>query len=188
MSIRKSTATALTTVVLVALSGCSSNDDTTAANDTSAPAPDQNPTEEVTLQGLTGTWNQSCLASDSTASRYSLATLVAADNVATVTQTFFTDVACSNAASPATSVEQHSLVFSGTTSNTALGDALHVDSTVESRSIDGVDSSDGVNTVTHDIALILNNTLYFGNKQGSNNGSTADLRPTELDQQAIYTR
>jgi len=72
-------------------------------------------------------------------------------------------------------VTENSLVFDNTTSNTSLGDASNLESTVESRTVDGVSSTDGINAITYDILLITNNTLYFGDKSGENNGTTTTL-------------
>ncbi|MEM7256891.1 MAG: hypothetical protein AAF404_05835 [Pseudomonadota bacterium] len=109
-----------------------------------------------------------------------------ADNVATVTQSIYTDTACSTPSTPASIVTQRSLAFDGNTSTTSLGDASHVEWTVESRTVDGAEDTTGVNIMIWDLVLITNNTLYFGDRSGTNDGSTEALRPTVLDEGTTY--
>ena len=166
------------------LSGCSSDDN---SSDTSTmPAPGTAPEDTVTLEGLDGNWAKACMA-HATDATYSTATLVAADNVVTITDSVFTDSGCVTPASPATIESQRSLVFDGTTSNTSLGDASHVTWTVESKTINGVQDTASTNESAFDLMLITNNTLYFGDRSGANDGSTEALRPSTLDETAIFT-
>ena len=164
--------------------GCSSEDNSSSTS--TMPAPGTTPEDTVTLEGLDGNWVRTCMA-NATDATFSTATLVAADNVVTITDSIFTDSGCATPASPATIEIQRSLVFDGTTSNTALGDASHVTWTVESKTIDGTPDTAGTNGSAFDLMLITNNTLYFGDRSGVNDGSTETLRPTTLDETAIFT-
>ena len=148
-----------------------------------APGSDQQ--DVMTLDGLDGSWEQGCLANPDDAT-FSSATLLASDNTITVTESVFTDNACSIAAVPAIIETVSSLIFDGTTTTTALGDASNVELTVETRTIDDVSDTGDINSITYDMMLIINDTLYFGNKTGDNDGSTDELQPTTLDQVNIY--
>lgn len=171
-----------------ALYGCDSDDDDASANsDTSMPAPGETPTDPVTVDGLAGQWATACAAMADSA-EYSSATMTIADNVATITESFFTDNACATAASPAVVVSDNSLVFDNSTSTTSLGEASNFESTVESKTVDGTPDNENVNTVVYDILLITNDTLYFGDKTGENNGTSATLRPQTLDQTLVWSR
>lgn len=167
------------------LSACDS-DDNTAETNSSMLAPGATPGDEATLEGLDGNWATGCLASSGDAT-FTTTTISVADNVASVTQSIFTDNACTTAATPASIVTDRSLQFDGETSNTSLGDASNVVWTVESRTVDGTPDSDGVNNMVWDIMLITNDTLYFGDRSGSNDGSTEALRPNTLDEVNIFT-
>ena len=148
-----------------------------------APGSDQQ--DVMTLDGLDGSWEQGCLANPDDAT-FSSATLLASDNTITVTESVFTDNACSIAAVPAIIETESSLIFDGTTTTTALGDASNVELTVETRTIDDVSDTGDINSITYDMMLIINDTLYFGDKTGDNDGSTDELQPTTLDQVNIY--
>lgn len=137
----------------------------------------------ITLEGLDGSWSQACLA-DSTL--FTVAVMIA-ENVATLTESFFTDSACDTAASPASIETQRSLVFDGTTTITATGEASNVEWMVESKLVDGVADFNDLNNAVYDVMLIANNTLYVGDRSGSNDGSAEALRPTALDQNNIFT-
>lgn len=187
MHIKQSTSL-IAFALVVFLTGCSSDNDNNSSDDTSTtqPAPGENPTDAITMDGLAGQWSRTCSAvADSV--EYSSAELNVADNVATVTESFYTDSACTTAASPAMVVTDNSLVFDDTTTSTSLGNANNVESTVESKTVDGTAATDGINVITYDIMLITNNTLYFGSKADANNGSTEALRPQTLDQIATWS-
>ncbi len=175
---------ALTLTAATLLWACSSDDNST--NTSTMPAPGTVPEDAVTLPGLDGNWARACMA-NATDATFSTVTLIAADNVATITESVFTDSGCATPASPANIETQRSLVFDGTTSNTSLGDASHVTWTVESKTIDGTADSSSTNESAFDLMLITNNTLYFGDRSGTNDGSTEALRPTTLDETAIFT-
>lgn len=176
----------LVVVLVTALYGCDSDDNALTDTSASMPAPGETPVDPITVDGLAGQWQRPCAAS-TTSADYSTADMTIADNVATITQSIFTDSACTTPASPAVIVTENSLVFDNTTSNTSLGDASNLESTVESRTVDGVSSTDGINAITYDILLITNNTLYFGDKSGENNGTTTTLRPLTLDQSLSWS-
>ena len=180
----KYTATALM-ISIYALTGCDSSDNS-AVETSTMPAPNQNPEDAVTLEGLDGQWNSACTAIADN-SLWSTANYSVADNVGTMTERFYTDNACSTDASPAITITENSLAFNGEVSSTSLGDASQVETTAESITTDGEAVSDAVNTITYDIMLITNNTLYFGDKSGAMNGSSADLRPESLDQMRTYS-
>lgn len=169
---------------LLGLAACSSDDD--SANTSTMPAPDANPGDEITLDGLDGNWISSCVESASDAT-YSTTTITVADNAATVSQSIYTDNSCSTPSAPANIVTERSLVFDGNTSATSLGDASHVEWTVESRLVDGENDNTGVNVSVWDLMLITNDTLYFGDRTGDNNGTTEALRPSALDEIVTYT-
>ncbi len=192
---QKTICPAIVCAMLIGLQACSSDSTSEPemtdgeADETSQPAPGVTPGVPLTLEGLEGSWQRStCLASATDASVYTNAGLTIADNVASLTINAFTDSACSSPASPAVTLTESSLVFDGSTSTTTLGEASHFDSTVESKTVDGVDSNDSINSISYDIALIINDTLYFGDTQGSNDGSSSELRPTTLDEQSFFTR
>lgn len=169
----------------LSLSACDSDDDNANTSNT-MPAPGTTPGDDVTLPGLDGDWSTTCIAS-SVDSTYSTTDITVADNVATVTESIFTDSACTTPSTPAIIVTDRSLQFDSTTSTTALGDASHVTWTVESRTVDGAADSSGTNDTVWDLMLIANDTLYFGDRSGDNNGSEEALRPTTLDEVNIFT-
>ncbi len=176
---------ALAFTLSLAACGSDSSNSSDAATGT-MPAPGANPVEPVTLEGLDGTWSQDCLANSADAT-FSTATLTAADNVATITQSVYTDNACTSAATPAPIETQRSLVFDDTTTSTSLGDASNVEWTVESKTIDGVSDTSDINGTVYDVMLITNGTLYFGDRSGGKDGTSEALRPTTLDQVNIFT-
>ena len=176
---------ALAFTLSLAACGSDSSNSSDAATGT-MPAPGANPVEPVTLEGLDGTWSQACLANSADAT-FSTATLTAADNVATITQSVYTDNACTSAATPASIETQRSLVFDDTTTSTSLGDASNVEWTVESKTIDGVSDTSDINGTVYDVMLITNGTLYFGDRSGAKDGTSEALRPTTLDQVNIFT-
>lgn len=186
MDNRNSTLFLMTILIITGIQGCDSDNDPVVETTTTMPAPGANPTDDITMDGLAGTWTRGCTAlADS--SNYSTTQLDIADNVSTLTESFFTDNGCSTAASPAVVITDSSLVFDNTMATTTLGQANLVESTVESKTIDGASDTDGINTVTYNIMLITNNTLYYGDTSGDNNGSTAALRPTTLDQTYTFS-
>ena len=58
---------------------------------------------------------------------------------------------------------------------------------MESKLVDGVADFNDLNNAVYDVMLIANNTLYVGDRSGSNDGSAEALRPTALDQNNIFT-
>lgn len=185
MHIRNKT-TLLAIIVFTALYGCDSDDSPASDTSTSMPAPGETPGELVTVAGLDGLWKRACTASASS-SEYSSAEMNIAENVATITESYFTDSACSTPASTAVVVTENSLVFDESVTATALGDANNVESTVESKSVDGSNVTEGVNVVTYDLLLLTNNTLYFGDKSAEGSGTTEALRPSTLDQTITWS-
>jgi len=77
-----------------------------------------------------------------------------------------------------------------------LGDNVIVDGSIagitEATEIDTVNTTEGsldLGATEYDIFAIKDKfTLYFGDKEGLNNGTTIDLRPTQLTDSVIYTR
>ena len=77
-----------------------------------------------------------------------------------------------------------------------LGAYVTVDGTVdeltEAMEIDTVNTTEGsadIGAEEYDIFAVKDRyTLYFGDKTDPTNGSTADLRPTQLSDDVVYTR
>jgi hypothetical protein len=77
-----------------------------------------------------------------------------------------------------------------------LGDYVIVDGTVgeltQAMQIDTVNTTEGstdIGAEEYDIFAVKDKyTLYFGDKTDPTNGTTADLRPTQLTDDIIYTR
>jgi len=77
-----------------------------------------------------------------------------------------------------------------------LGEYITVDGTVdgltEAMEIDTVNTTEGsadIGAEEYDIFAVKDRyTLYFGDKTDPTNGTTADLRPTQLTDDIIYTR
>jgi hypothetical protein len=178
---------ALILVSLLGLNACDSDSNIAATDDGTMPAPGTTPGEDITLEGLDGDWSSACIAATDAAT-FSTTTIAVADNIATGAASIYTDNACTTPATPASITTERSLEFDGNTSSTSLGDASHVTWIVESRTVDGADDTSGVNAMVWDIMLITNDTLYFGDRSGSNDGSEEALRPTALDEISIFTR
>lgn len=186
------------------LAACSSDDDDDnngddGAGDTSTPVDGDNTGDTGNsggLSGLDGTWVQACLADDpdDAESEYSTGQSVFNGNMVTVTEMTYTDSGCTIAADPAVIVIESSFVFPGGTTTTALGDATHIDVTIESVTLDGEPLSDefsdliGLNDIEYDLVLIDNDMLYVGDTDGDLDGSTEALRPNALDTRLVMTR
>jgi len=191
--------TGCTISVLLALSivACSSDDDDPSdSGETSTPT-DSNGGGPTINTAFDGTWTQGCTADDpeDPETEYETTTLTIAGDVSTANVQFFSDSECQT---PSTGFQTgtitSSIVYPGAVTTTTQGDATHIDVTVESLLLDGEPPPEAlaafspVGEITYDLALIEGDTLYAGDDSGEFDGSTAALRPTQLDTANTFTR
>ena len=136
----------------------------------------------VTLsRDLNGVWTTGCLVE----APFSVRLQISINNgVVSITETEYADAACSNV-----------LEIDNTISWTfTLGDSVALDGLVA-----GILNATQIDiSVTapaslagdraFDIIAIQGNRLYVGDTDGANDGSSADLRPTQLDDELVFTR
>lgn len=155
--------------IVIGLAGCSSSDDVTV------------PSIDGSITGLllNGTWASGCII-DGTDSFTVIATFNNGNGTLEVTG-YIGDTTC--AIANLTFVEKETFSY-------ILGSDVTVDGTVAgittATQIDVTDTTDpnspDFGTIDYDIFAITNLiTLYAGNTDGVNDGSTAALRPTQLD-------
>lgn len=184
------------------ISACGSDNDDMPATDsntsdgTSMPA-DNDDNAPLILTDFDGTWVGTCdlidPADDSSLSE--ILTISIAGDVANSTQQYFTDSTCETANdNPQTREVSWSITYPGATTVTALGEATQLNRTIEGLTFDNealtpeelAEAPLGV--VVYDIALLIDDTLYIGDRDGELDGSTAGLRPTILDEVIVFTR
>lgn len=153
---------------------------------TSGPAPGSNPEDLFLLEGVDGTWVQGCQPTPAEQVPHATSRLDITVDTAQLTLSAFSDAGCTT--SLGVTVTDFSVVYSPDTTTTALGEANHVDLTVESINLNGVTLSAGVNAIRYDIILMTNNSLYLGDLVNSGDGSTPEARPTELNQLQFFTQ
>lgn len=185
------------TVLAGALTACGSDDDddspvnviTDTPGETSMPVdPDITSGDNAigAPEGLNGSWFLSCRLDDGV---YETVTLDIQNNITEVTISAFSDSACSipEPLSPVT--QTLSVVFAGIT-ETALGPATNIDITVESVSIAGLESNDGIGDMFLDIILVMDDSLFIGETEDDETVGPDGIepRPVELDLTDEFTR
>ena len=154
--------------ILIGLAGCSSSDD-----------PVVNLPATITDALLNGTWASGCIVDDPDSFTVT-ATFNNGDGTSELTG-YLGDTTCATANLSFVENETFSYI---------LGSDVTVDGTVAgittATQIDVTDTTDpnspDFGTIDYDIFAITNLiTLYAGNTDGVNDGSTAALRPTQLD-------
>ena len=141
-------------------------------------------------------WEHGCLADDpdDEETEYTTSVAVFTEESANITHNSYTDSGCTTAANPAEFVASYKLVFPGGTTTTSLGDATHVNVTLESARVDGQAVSDtfsellGLGETQYDLLLIENNRLYAGDTDGELDGTSEASRPDTLDTRVVYSR
>ena len=148
---------------------------------------------------LSTTWTAECAPDDTGVNSYISTLVFATDggilyNSGTGTSSdvyYLDDLTCTvTEAFPEPEI-QNLNTFSYTLGNNVIVDGSIAEIT-EATELDTVnttvDSSD-LGATEYDIFAIKDKyTLYFGNKEDPNNGTTIDLRPTQLTDSVIYTR
>ena len=155
--------------MLAALGGCASSGD------------DEGDTTVSLSRDLNGVWTTGCLVE----APFSVRLQIAIDNgVVHVTETEYANADCSEVLEI-----DNSIVWSY-----VLGDSVTLDGLVA-----GIDSATRIDiTVTapatlaggraFDIVAIQGDRLYVGDTDGANDGSSADLRPIQLDEELVFSR
>ena len=133
--------------------------------------------EVVAFNDLNGDWTSGCFVDAPFSVKLDV---TFNDNNVTVTETEYADAACSMP----TTVKNE-------TSSFTLGGAVSLDGSVagitSATKIDITSLSDPGDT-DYDLIAIKDDTLYLGDDSGANDGSTPELRPTQLDGNFILTR
>jgi len=137
-----------------------------------------------TTTAFDGVWLQACTVNDPTdlSDGYSVTTLTNNGTSSSVRSLEYTDSACSVPNMPAEIVIDAVIVFTGDTTDTALGQATNIDVSFDSATVDGVSQSVPPQTI-HDIAFTTGNELYFGDDEidPARDGSSPGARPVVLE-------
>ncbi len=133
--------------------------------------------------GLVDQFFGSFVAACDPAVRQDGAVTITEDSIETIF-TAYDDDACTQPA-----IEQiinYSAFYPGGATSTERGDAIHVDQTVQTITVNGdVINQFGSNVTLYTIMLLDGVTLYLGSDQG---GDTVADRVTELDTEFVFTR
>ena len=137
-----------------------------------------------TTTAFDGVWLQACTVNDPTdlSDGYSVTTLTNNGTSSSVRSLEYTDSACSVPNMPAEIVIDAVIVFTGDTTDTALGQATNIDVSFDSATVDGVSQSVPPQTI-YDIAFTTGNELYFGDDEidPARDGSSPGARPVVLE-------
>ena len=135
----------------------------------------------ISLKDLDGTWETDCLVD----APFSVSLVVTFNNGnADLSETEYADGACTMVMT----VNSRDLLFE-------LGSAVMLDGAVAG--ITSATQADVTITtpmiaetgnVDYDIIAIKGNSLYIGDSNGANDGSTLALRPTQLDAEYVFTK
>jgi len=176
-------------VSLALLAGCSNDKDpdpTDPSSEISGPAPDQGPGPQP-LSQYDGNYAYPCVP-PTDLDPGELVELSIQGDTATLTATAFSDAECTQPGDTAT--QTFSLVYPGGTTDTPRGSADHVDITLESIEINGEPASaefiqgfeqEGEFDTFYTIVLIDGASLFIGIDGEVNDGTSPELRHTEID-------
>jgi len=136
----------------------------------------------LSLKDFDGTWTSNCRV-DLVTSFVEQAIIVNGTVNATLTE--YTGSTCSGSI----------MTVENFTYSLALGKAVTVDGSVAGISVaTEIDTTDVTpmsaqyGDVNYDLVAIQGNKLYFGDSSGANDGTTSLLRPTQLDDELVYTK
>jgi len=153
--------------VLAGLIGCSSSDSTTPNTSTA-----------LTHASLNGTWETGCGIIDPVSSNKIVFVFNNGDGVGTYT-TFSDNLCLPNAVF---NVEPASFTYIFGSNVTVDGSVSGITTATQIDITETTQGSATLGEITYDIGAIKDSTtLYFGDVSGTNDGSTAALRPTQLD-------
>ena len=161
---------------------------------TSMPAPGTMPGAPAPTV-FDGDWLRACALDDEEAPEegYSVTELNIAGDTATLRGSSFADAACTvPQGTPSVITAVGSFAYPGGSTDTPLGAALHVDTTVESIEFDGAApapevltrlTADGLFETEYDIVIVSGSELYFGDFDADPDldGATPERRPTALE-------
>jgi len=190
----------LITFLTTALIACSSDDDddlpdnsiSENPNQTSMPADEVTPGENISgaPAGVNGSWFLSCRMEDSI---YQTVELNIQDDVIETITTDFSDNSCTTAEQFSPQTITSSIVYTGIT-ETALGPASNIDLTVENVVIADLEQSgvelDGVGVMFLDILLVMNDSLFLGERVEDEtlDPDVVGPRPLQLNQTDEFIR
>lgn len=181
--------------LLVLLAGCGNGNDKNASGGGDSltdifgiedTGPGDSQADETTFTDVGGRWVQGCLAGHTGEAPFTTSRLEIGILDAQLVQSVYSDAPCTERTSETITDFDVTFLFDRTT--TQLGDANHINFVAESVTVDGEPDSSAVGDGRYDIFLMINETLYFGDRVNSGDGTTRETRPTELDQIRFYTR
>ncbi len=161
-----------------------------------------NPGDADVSASFDGTWAEGCVSDGdpnfpSQFDEFTFTTATIADGIITTDVFSYTDAACTFPSLPAVTRRTASFVFTGDTTTTPRGEALHVDITLETIEFDGEQPAEeelatltslGTFDVQYDLIIESNGALFIGNFTEELDGTTPAKRPVTLETSAFLVR
>lgn len=155
----------------------------------------------IAFPELQGRWQGGCVLFDreDPDDGYEITSFTFTGNTYRSDSTVYADSNCSTVLERGLFMSASSMQTEGTVSrapgskDTAQGSVAFIDVHTERFLIDNVPLTEAMAGVfpaetQYDIVLLENNTIYLGNVSGSNDGTSPERRPTELDENRVYVK